>query len=268
MAEEASVIEAPPFEGTKDALLEHLNTFHSVKHYSFRSGTKTPKDVLVAAHDKWHRRSEFGDAEDKASVARFMATPHVHTAVTEQSVRDGGYAPLDLEKPLTAGEAKALSEIIDNDFNALRADMRAMASDKQRERLEAVAAEWDAKGDRKDEFKESADRMVRGHMSAMSNLVAEAKVAGVELDPPGFSRFESRVIITGRDAAIREAKAEIDMDLRRAEIALERQRLAAQRTVILARVTKKAQEVLDQIPDAKTLMVKAAQEKTAAQIER
>lgn len=261
---ESPDLNVPPFEGTKEALWEHLRTLHRTP-YSFNS--KTSKDDLISWHERTHAQAagEEGDARWQDEAKRHITTAHIHTAVTVENIKALGGKPLDLDTPLKAGEAKALSEVIDNDFNALRQDMRALADDEKRSRVEAVTKEWDAKGDKSDQWRRDALKLVSNFSSERDHMIAAAKADGIALTIPSVRESYSNVQteLVGKQEAIKKVKQDVDNDLNRALIALERQRLSAQRTVILARITPEAQTVLDTIPKAKTLMVEAAQERAA-----
>ena len=197
------------------------------------------------------------------------------------------------EKPLSVQERKVLTELVNNDFSGLKSEMRAFAADQlahvkaeiEQTRVErvAAAAALVKKANRiKSDHKDKVRRLEEKHKEEMrllrerqavvwDEIIEEAHAAevvfGKEVQPyfeekNGQRVEKTREVLTAVPLGIEEALAKAEADnkgyLARAEMTLERQRLDAQRRVLVSGVTKEAAGLLDTIPDAKSMMVEAA----------
>ena len=250
----------------KKEIEAHIDRFHVRPHYV---NSKTAKAEIVKWHTRLHDLAETNHPDHQHEIKRGFKTgsQHIHREISASDFRAEGGLVLDLIKPLTTSEANALTQVINNDFAALASDMKAMAADTKRDRVAEVTREWDRKKDQSGDYAVKARALVEKWQQDRARLIDKALADGVELKMPDL-RYAGDVQTTlvGRAQAIQDVQTEVTNDLNRALLALERQKLAAQRTVVLARVTPEAQRVLDQVPDAKTLMVQAAQERTQREI--
>ncbi len=257
-------IEYPPYDESmiKQEIMDHMNSHH--RYSSWAMNTKTTKADWITAHDRIHNDHETGTPQQvDAAVYSMKGTVHLHRVMSMDDVREavanGGVA-LDLDKPLTAAEAGVLKGLIDNDFKALQQDMRAMAADTRTERLAEIEKEWSKKKDKQEFYRAKAIAQMADYRKAAEGLKERARVDGIELFVPDLNSREPQTTLVGKSEALKRAGDEVAADLNRALMSLERQRLAAQRSVMLARVTVGAQKVLDMVPNAKTLMIEAAKE--------
>lgn len=246
---------------TKDDLIAHLSECH--KRFFHNTPTSTTKARMIEAHAAVHEAMETGTEQQRDRMKYNINLPHVHRVITADDLKGMGIPALNLAKPLTSSEATALRGLIENDFAALAQDMRAMAADARRDRIEQVEKEWAARKDRSGYWTEKARKYVQRVDEDVAEMVKRAADDGVQLNVKQSYTREITTVLVGKSQALNEATAEVENDLKRALITLERQKLQALRQVILARITPEAQEVLNAIPSAKTLMVEAAQERAA-----
>lgn len=286
----------------KNALYDHLSTYHPTQVGYNRSITsKSSKDQMEALHTRLHEEYDYTQAEvavveddqgnrwnvnnptepaeGEKRFAPFRDLVHEHLVVpvgtpTEDErdllnkVTEGG-----LGRVLSVTERKALERLIDNDFASLRNEMRAYAEEILAERLKAVEEEF---ADRKKEAEKRRKAAIKALVKANKEIaksLQDAKDAGITISGVTYSslseeHYEHAVLasIEGQKEAESKVRGENRNDLQTALHTLERQRLAAQRLVLLAGISPEGQKLLDTIPDAKTLMVEAAQERATKAI--
>lgn len=100
----------------------------------------------------------------------------------------------------------------------------------------------------------------QAHQDQLQALHDEATADGIELTKPvqaGMSEEAWKGDAKGRLEAINKAKAENENMLERALMTLERQRLTAQRQVLVSGVSQEATVILNDLPKASDLMVTA-----------
>lgn len=240
-------------------LAEQLDDRHDQAHTEMAQAIAGLEDKT----DRWVAR--------RAEQARERAHTHTSQPISEQEaatvkrVMEG----LPVDKVLPSSERNVLSSLINNDFDALKNEMRQMAADSKAERLRMVDAEWAARRDVGPAYVDQVREVWQTAYTTVERLVEEAKANGVTLITASQIYRSDRITFeaTGEADAKVAAIKEVDTDLNRAVLSLERQRLAALRIVALSGVTKEAQVVLDQVPNARDLMITAAQERVAKQIE-
>ena len=92
-----------------------------------------------------------------------------------------------------------------------------------------------------------------------------------EPDPNNLAQMVSKTVyistVEGRKQALDAAEKENKEYTERALLTLEAQRLAAQRKVLVSRVSAQAATILNEIPSAKELMVEAAAKQQPKQID-
>lgn len=292
-----------PYEYTRDGEVKtaYVNLFLA------------PKAVVeesMVANGEWNQIARRIHQSDKRAlvVKDGVVVRHTHAApVVLPEVRaladkaTGGNKPVG-EKPLSAAEAKALSDVINNDFSGLKNQMKAFAADTLTQRQAEVNAEWDASEKalpdfagqatkalrKKDEevaalkakHAEALRALVEKHDDAIAKVEERAKDKGVVLktetravtemrdgQPVNVTRHVYVAQAVGRSEALAGVKTEVDNDLQRALMTLEQQRLAAQRQVLVSRVNPEAAKLLDTIPTAQEAMIAAYGQQAAKQIE-
>lgn len=246
--------EAVPFDMlSKDEMWKHLRSSHKTPYFL---NSKTTKDDLVT----WHSRDGHGP---NGHLAIREDRKHIHTAITVEGGSFDRTSGLTLTKPLTTSEARSLKSLVDNDFDALASEMQQMAADKQREAIEGVDKEWSLKKDRRAEYIDRATKALREMEVLVSSLVEQARADGITLSINTRYYNAPGAELVGKDQAIKKAREDISTDLNRAQMALHRQRLTAQRQILMASVTPEATAILKTIPTANDLMVQAATQRSS-----
>lgn len=298
-----TIVEAVPFTDetmTRDDMLEHIEKVHGYDiRNSYQFTSKVTKAQMQTWHEDQHKGLEIakengwdlspdGDhwsltpEQRQTLVAAGVRTipikprvEHIHTevpvpdTVTEAAKKIGkGSVSNTPVASLNASERKALKELVDNDFEMLKQEMAQMASDMAANAVAEVEAEWATRREAWKDFRHKAQRLLDKQDKARRALIREAEEAGVRLRlMDGYGRAAIEAEVKGYEEALIAARAAAKAQLDRALLTLERQRLSAQREVLLTGVTKEAAVVLDAIPDAKTLMVEAAAAASSKQIE-
>lgn len=287
----------------KKDLYAHLQEFHK-ERIPWGVTSKTNKDRLEDLHENMHRKvdytqatytkmsveSEFGTrefnvenptkAENGVEFAGYREKVHEHLVVTSGPTEDerevlDAVQNGNLGRVLSVTERKALERLIDNDFSALRNEMHALAKDVLEDRLRGVQAEFADKAKEAERLRTTAVKAITDANVKIMKAIEDAKAAGVAINgihgSTGFSKEHHdsvvKAVVEGQAEAERKVKAENQSDIQAALHTLERQRLASQRLVLLAGISAEGQKLLDTIPDAKTLMIEAAQQRTAKAIE-
>jgi hypothetical protein len=232
----------------------HLSQYHKTWQLSHGLNSKSRKDDMERAH----RRSHMNDVG--------MGSAHTHTAVAAlnqppgDDVSGSDLTGSDLSRPLNTTQRRALKDLVENDFLTMRAEIEQMAADMAQQRRVELTREWAERGADADAFERRGAELMTTYRKDAAALIAEARIAGVDLSMPNikdsYPSLEAKV--TGLNETIRAAENEVDADRRRALNTLERQRLTAQRKVLLTGVTEEALAVLDTIPTAQALMLEAA----------
>lgn len=312
---------------TKQEIYDHLSVYHfgsgfrCAGHWVYNVGTKATKADLLKLHDQAHvvlddpeRTHRYRAEEDGAVITNTWyakgeqegyytstVTPeidHIHSLVpaaplVDPKMRDMADKLISGEeritaKPLSAGERKVLTELINNDFATLKSEMSTFAADSLQATQTEIHAEYDKVEKSAARLAKRATDMLHRHQKEaqalgerhrkefedLHELATEASVdlrqsSRTVLDAQGNNRQELfyQALAIGRAEALQQATAENRSAVQRAQANMEQQRLAAQRSVLLSGVTVEASAILDSIPDAKTLMVNAAAAEAAKAIE-
>lgn len=267
--------------GTK-ATKEDLRRWHDAQHEA---------DAVV----RWEVLSNWdGDKGYYYPVVHIAGVPHQHSAIALNEEQSKVLAAVRSNQKVSgttlgARDQKVLKELVDNDFGSLKAEMRAFAADTLTAKVADINAEWDRKEKSIPDFATRATEQHRKHaekvralqekhrqeMDALTNsgkdafdkIASEAKERGVVLkeeqesyvDAQGFGKKRTvfKAEVEGRKEAIAAATGENQKMLDRALMTVEKQRLTAQRQVLLSSVPDAALPIVESIPDAKTLMVEA-----------
>lgn len=242
-------IDLAPFELlTHKQQWAHLRDFHRVPYYKLN--TKSRKGEYEAWHHNSHLRGE-NVREDHTHAAFAPKGDDPRTDIE----------PLDTSRPLNASQRKALKDLVDNDFQALKSEIQQFATDMARQRRDELRAEWAERGADPSSFIERAEALAQEYRVAADALRLEARQAGIDLDMPTLYQDKIKARTDGLVEAIREAEQEIKADQVRALNTLERARLTAQRKVLMSGVDQEALSILETIPTAHDLMVQAAAER-------
>lgn len=283
----------------KKDLYAHLQEFHPSQVGVYRGVTsKSGKDQMEALHARLHEQYDYTQAqaalmtgergqywvdnpiqpaEGEKPFAPYRDQVHEHLVVpvgvpTEEerdilnAVTDGS-----LGRVLSVTERKALERLIDNDFASLRNEMRAYADEMLAARLENVESEFADKRKEAERLRKAAIKAITKANEEIKKVLNQAKEAGVTITgspaqtAAAFSDEHlddiTKAVVEGQTEANKKVHAEHKADLQTALHTLERQRLASQRLVLLAGISPEGQRLLDTIPDAKALMVNAAQDR-------
>lgn len=285
--------------GTK-ATKEDLRKFHDAMH-----SEQSDPNAVFRLWGIWKDGTDEAEFRFTLGGHPFPAVKHTHMAVdvpdnvTEvaKAIRDN--KPI-VGKPMNAQERKLLTELVNNDFSGLKQQMRELAADTLASNIAEINADWDAKekkipdfaGQATDRMRKQSDewaamkarheeerrKMSEKHTDGLKAIIGKAKEQGVTLREEQetyadeFGQKKTRPVyraeVEGRRDAIKTATEENKQLLDRALMTLEKQRLAAQRKVLVSGVSQEAAEFLDTIPDARTMMVEAAQQGQPKAIEQ
>ena len=325
-------------ELSKQEMLDHLVDYHNLDgvrvagHVLRKSGCKATKAELVVYHDNLHTRQDNPNArvdynrrvpkrDDAGKMliengnyhyvhtfwlggAPFPKVRHRHTAITLTAQQRDAVAAVRNNERASAGvlsvrDRKTLTELVNNDFNSLKQEMRAFASDSLAQKVAEINADWDARESKIPDFATQATEMHRKHAQEQTELRVRQQQEIRELSQKHEDAFKAvtdkaeekgvtlqqtqervlaedgktwqqrtvfKATVQGRKDALAGAERENKTFLDRALLTLEKQRLTAQRQVLLSGVPNEAMPIVESIPDARTLMVEAQQEHEAKQL--
>lgn len=160
-------------------------------------------------------------------------------------------------RPLKATEARALKSLVENDFKSLANELRQAAADQKTAAAQRIRADRSVRRDVAESLVKRGLAAAKRYERTREALKKEARDADIDfyMNSVGMSSgYEPTAKPFGVEEAIRQAHAEIDAQLRRALTALERQRLDAQRKIMVAAITKDAEHLLGTLPSASDLM--------------
>ena len=249
-------------------LKPHLIEEHTIAHLCVDLAAGKPSEEEVFAFLVKHHITEYA-YKMYSSPDRYV--PHTHevapaapVAATNDEVAAAHGQITKGEKPiaqLNAAERKALTALVDNDFAALTAEMRAFAADVKRTRREAAIAEFESKKADADKYHKRLAAASDKFAAACAKIKADAEADGFRVQNMpyrhgvGSTSFE----VSALAEALSTINAEVDADLDRALSQARTSHLAAQRTILLTGVPEGvATQVLNSIPSAKEMMVQAA----------
>ena len=255
MTDQTDAVEIVPFELlTQKEQWSHLQRFHLELWGSLPKASKTPK----AEMEDWHRKAHL--------EGRNQRQEHTHTAIVK---KDDGTSPSAKEMMrggiLNASQRKALKDLVENDFLALKAEINQFADDMAKQKRDEINAEWASKGADKTDFYARGRELMAEYRNGVDKLIMDARSKGVELTMPSFYGREIEAKVPGLQQAIKLAELDVESDRRRALNSLERARLTAQRKVLMTGVNEDALQILETIPNAKQLMIQAATERVNPQ---
>jgi hypothetical protein len=287
-------VQAAPLtmSSTKHEILTHLVTVHGIGYvdrqtiYSTNGkyDCKASKERLLQVHNTYHETLDASDREVSNGTAyhnrrsaQLPVVEHVHTAAEATGLsaseatdeqREAASRVIRGErisdKPLPAGERKVLMELVNNDFDSLEQEMRALAADHLTARKAELKEEWQERRAAAPEFVKTIQKIERKARRKVEDQVRKAREAGVVVQEANWRYFNPRSEFEGYTKAQREVEKENQEFLSRALMSLQRQRLEAQRRILISGVTEESAKILETIPDAKTLMIQAGMNEAQA----
>lgn len=264
---------------SKQALVDHLRDVHGMNNIS---GTALPVDArkarvtkerLVTVHSSMHRTLDKPTAEVNVQGGRVYdgtthygvplpSIAHVHAEVTVkaevqealESIRSGAN-PLEGSR-LSAGERSALIRLIDNDYGALKTDLQGLAAQALANDLAQLELDWRERRAKISTW-QAAVQVVRDDVRRrMEEIKQDADRDGIlmEWNRTGSEILQVVMTAAGYEKAVRETKETNKKMLDSALLKLERERLRAQRRVLLTGITPEAQKILETIPSAEKML--------------
>lgn len=273
---EATPAEAVPFEdlSNKEAMWEHLHDHHgwqaasTLINKTHGGKSKVTRSEMIKWHGQLHENvSEKAQAVQHTHVplAPVVEDIAAEKARREEAIRNGdAYIG---SKPLTSAERTALRTLVDNDFATLRSEMRQFADDTMTERQRQVIADWADKRAEAPRYVQQLAAMVANSAAAIKGVMAKAQADGIKIETSNLlyrlNNADFGFDVEGEREAKLKVKQEVEQDLNRALLTLERQRLSVHRRILLASVPEGAQSLISQLPTANKLMLEAAQAREA-----
>lgn len=278
---------------TKQDIIEHIFNVHGITNVDGQSlGSRSPKitkERLLEVHGQMHEnlaratwRWEENSVYDNASNT-YMGSwrpylgnralyhgnrvflPHRHETLSETAalreaataVRTGGQIS---DKPLPTAQLRLLTEIVRQDFRIIEQEMREFATEALEAKHKDIRAEYEAKKGDAPKLRDKAQAKLAKLQEELRQMREEAAAAGITLTTPHFSAGVTYEI-KGLADALKTAKEENAHALNRAIARLEREKAVALRRVQLAGISPEAVKLLDELPDARQMMVEAAAQK-------
>jgi len=285
--------EAIPFneDMTKQQMIDHLmdtHQYYSAGGRALRKDAKksgATKADMIRTHDALHatldsdERHDMGDGYFSLAGRRgrvpaptvdhvhqdLALAPHVASAMDD--IRSGG--ALVTGGKLSAGERSALTRLINNDYAALKADLQSLAAQALENDIKQLELDWEDRRVKSKRWLAEVDARNRKFLKQRANLAKRASEDGIEIEYTHRSGDYLRATAktAGYDKAVAETKERNKRLLNSALLKLERERLRAERSVLLSGVTEEAAKILDTIPSAETMLSEAmAREATARQL--
>jgi hypothetical protein len=194
-------------QNSKQEIVEHLRDVHykgrsfECNYHTTRSkDTKATKSDLLALHEKLHevldsdeRTHQIYPGDEHADRVA-LSTWYVHSDRGTRSapvpayehthsdpifepdiaaIKDGFRIDNDpvSDKPLSAAERTLLRELVDNDFNTLKKQMQAYASDVLAAQLREINTEWDERAKAASALLEKAGKVKRAYQKKYNALL-------------------------------------------------------------------------------------------------
>jgi hypothetical protein len=258
---------------TADEMRRHIRN----KHGNPWGLSKWRKDHMTEWHEADHEARDFEATATQPQIDARVLTPegkhyvtgymrHQHVTLEPSEAEAGMLADVKagnpLGKVLSASERKSLEQLVNNDFAGLKAQIKQFASDVLAERQEAVRAEWADRTKQIETWATKWARYAERINSDIAKMRGDALAQGVEIAQLPTLSVNVTPKVIGLQEALTEVARECQSDLERALLTLERQRLTAQRTVLMAGISTEGLTLLNTIPSAKDLMASAALERT------
>lgn len=276
-------VEVVPFTreamGNKDGLWRHLREMHHTSRYNLYNGSKATVDELTLHHDALHEDAAKPGHEQRWHGRHGFVHEHMILSPEDMAAAAGALEKVEnpLGTPLNAKERSSLQALVDNDFAVLRAEIDQFAADMTRQRIEEIEQEYADKetliaeyvGKVRDiaaSMQAALGKVKDDHSARLVKLSEEAKKQGIEVgivenDPTRITNGHLPAVnVMGKKEAIEAAKAEIEGDKNRARNTLERNRLQNVRRILMLGVSQRGLEVIEEMPDARSLMLKSAEE--------
>lgn len=280
---------------TKADIIDHLRNVHGVTYVHNNSITGTPKNVkatidqMIAAHAQIHLRLDSPETtwkwtenaiydrststwagtwqpyDKNGNVVANAILPHKHAGLEDSTdLRAAATAartgqPIS-DKPLPPTQLRLLTEIVKQDFRILEEEMREFAQESLEGRIKEVRAEFATREGDAPKMKSKAERIYAKAIEQLRTLRDEAAEAGIELSVPSNPAVV-KYSVKGINEAIKTAQDENRSALSRALSRLEREKAVSLRRVQLAGISPEAVKLLDEMPDARQMLLAAQAEK-------
>jgi hypothetical protein len=275
----------------KADIAEHLRDVHgytSVYNQSLHgnlANLKVNKERLLEYHAnahlrldsavwKWTKNAKYDDATNTYmgtwvpydvrghTVTRGIVLPHKHEALSESAdlraaavaARTGGQIS---DKPLPGQQLRLLMEIVRQDFKIIEQEIKEFAGEAKEAKFKEIREEYKAKEGDAPKLKKKAELKLAKLLEELRTMREEAGEAGISLSTPHFQSIVS-FEIKGLQEALKIANEENTAALNRALARLEREKAVALRRVQLAGISPEAVKLLDELPDARKMMIDAA----------
>jgi hypothetical protein len=280
--------EAAPFteDLTKQELVDHLLQVHQAGQINGQrvqrdaTKVKVTKGELVHWHEHAHRildapddqRYQHGQAHvgnhavGRQGVTRLPSVEHVHSdaatapevrAMLDRAVNNEPLVPEG--QRLNASERSALTRLVDNDYAALRADLQSLAAATLGNDLKQLELDWEDRRQKSARWLQQLSQASDKFMKKREDLRALAAADGIEITFAHTSRdhLRAEARTAGYDKAVADARQRNKRLLDTALLKLERERLRAQRRILLSAVSGAAAEILETIPSAEQMLTEA-----------
>lgn len=159
-------------------------------------------------------------------------------------------------RPLSATQARALSRLVTNDADQVRAEIDQYADEQITEATARIKQEWADRSADASSWEDRARTIISRFEASRRRLKREAAEAGVSLQVPSVERYGTSIQarVEDMDRAIKVETDRINAARRTAKTRLRRQELALERSVLEASITAQAQAILDSLPSARDLL--------------
>lgn len=273
--------EAAPFdEGlSKQEMIDHLRNAHG---YSQVRGqvlgtaktTKATKADLERNHTHAHTILDLPEGErykrDYRSTGQqghnnWTLTPTVEHTHLVAPLSEAGTSALEAVrsgtalvvggKPLPASERTALRQLVNNDFAALKADLQQLAAQSWENERAQLELDWKERKAATAGYIAQARRALDKTQRKLEAIRAAAAEGGVTVTyNRRLSEMHTEASASGFTDAVNGARKQHDTMLQRALLKLERERLRAERRILLSGVTPEAAVILEEIPSAEQML--------------
>lgn len=231
-------VEAGPFDVLSRAeMREHLTRHHNASLLA-----KATRGEMQATHDRMHSNNR-------------MVVAHTHVPA------DPGDSAFT-DSPLSATEQRNVKQLVDNEFASLTAEMEVFCADMLESELATIEEEFTEKNTEGNDALADIKRVVARAQAEVQQIIDDARSRGVQVS--GIDDYTWRNLrrdhsftLPSKDERVAKAKERNRALIKRTNLTIERQRLRAQRRVLLSSISDDGQRVLDSIPSARDLMVAA-----------
>lgn len=164
-------------------------------------------------------------------------------------------------RPLSVSAANALTKLVENDYQILRAEME------QFHQEQVANAIREMRGEASDENKkivlDKAHKLLAKYRADCSKLQKEASDKNIKLTLPSLQNYAGTPSATDEtlEHRVRQYQNQKESEFKTLMLSVRRQELEAKRRVLIASITTEAEDILASIPTAKEVMVRMYAEK-------